>query len=109
VGKISRKIYWVVQDLLLINFALILSLILRFGRDWVPHFYQFKELFIYFSISYIVFAILFKLYNRLWRYISISDLFLIAKTVTVAVIISLLYLNFVIRIYIPWTVKALTC
>jgi len=98
----------VVQDLLFINFALILSLILRFGRDWVQHFDEFKELFIYFSISYIIFAILFKLYKRLWRYISINDLFLIAGTVTTAVISSLLYLNFVIKSYIPWSVKTLT-
>ena len=101
VGKTSRKIYWMVQDLLLINFALVLSLILRFGQDWVPHFYECKELFIYFSISYIIFAMFFKLYNRLWRYISISDLFLIAKTVTVSIIILLLFLNFVINVYIP--------
>jgi len=108
VGKFYRKIYWVVQDLLLINFAFVLSLILRFGRDWVSHFYQLTGLCVYFSISYIIFAILFKLYNRLWRYISIKDLFLITWTVTAAMIISLLYLNLVIGIYIPWTVKALT-
>lgn len=107
-GNFFRKCYWLVQDLLLLNFALILSLILRFGRDWTSHFYQLKELCIYFSISYIVFAMIFKLYKRLWRYISINDLFLIAVTVTTAMICSLLYLNFVIGIYIPWTVKALT-
>ena len=106
--KFYRKIYWVVQDLLLINFALVLSIILRFGQDWSQHFYQCKALFIYFSITYIIFAIIFKLYNRLWRYISINDLFLITGTVTVALITSLLYLNFVIKIYIPWSVKILT-
>jgi len=108
VGKLYRKIFWVVQDLLLINFALILSLILRFGQDWILHFYQLIGLCIYFSISYIIFAQLFKLYNRLWRYISIHDLLLITQTVTVSMIISLLYLNFVVGIYIPWTVKVLT-
>ena len=64
--------------------------------------------FIYFSIFYIVFAILFKLYKRVWRYLSINDLFLITGTVTIAVVSSLLYLNFVIKIYIPWSVKILT-
>ena len=97
-GKYSRKIYWAVQDLLLINFALILSLILRFGQDWVSYFYQLTGLCVYFSISYIIFAILFKLYNRLWRYISINDLFLITKTVTLGMVISILYLNLVMRI-----------
>ena len=103
-----KKFYWVVQDLLFINFALILSIILRFGKDWKQYSYQCKELFIYFPISYIIFAILFKLYNRLWIYISINDLFLITKTVTLGMIMSLLYLNLVMGIYIPWTVKALT-
>ena len=107
-GRYFRKIYWVVLDLLFINFALILSLILRFEQDWVQYLDEFKELFIYFSISYIIFAILFKLYERLWRYISINDLFLIAGTVTTAVISSLLYLNLEIKIYIPWSVKVLT-
>lgn len=106
-GKV-KKFYWVVQDLLFINFALILSIILRFGKDWKQYCYQCKELFIYFPISYIIFAILFKLYNRLWIYISINDLFLITKTVTLGMIMSLLYLNLVMGIYIPWTVKALT-
>jgi len=108
VGKLYSKIFWVVQDLLLINFALILSLILRFGQDWILHFYQLIGLCIYFSISYIIFAQLFKLYNRLWRYISIHDLLLITQTVTMSMIVSLLYLNFVVGIYIPWTVKFLT-
>ena len=107
-GKFSRKIYWVVQDLLFINIALVFSLILRFGQDWISHFCQLTGLCVYFSISYIVFALLFKLYNRLWRYISISDLFLITWTVTIAMISSLLYLNFVIKSYIPWSVKMLT-
>ena len=106
--KVSRKIYWVVQDLLFINIALVLSLILRFGQDWISHFCQLTGLCVYFSISYIVFALLFKLYNRLWRYISINDLFLITGTVTIAMISSLLYLNFVIKSYIPWSVKMLT-
>lgn len=106
-GKV-KKFYWMVQDLLFINFALILSIILRFGKDWKQYCYQCKELFIYFPISYIILAILFKLYNRLWIYISINDLFLITKTVTLGMIMSLLYLNLVMGIYIPWTVKALT-
>lgn len=107
-GKFFRQIYWVVQDLLFINFALILSLILRFGQNWLQRLDEFKELFMYLPISYIIFAILFKLYKRLWRYISINDLFLITGTVTTAVISSLLYLNLVNKIYIPRSVKALT-
>jgi len=106
--KYYRRICWMIHDLVFINSALILSLILRFGRDWTQHCYQCKELFIYFSISYIIFAILFRLYKRIWRYISINDLFLITGIVSAAMIISLLYLNLVIKIYIPLSVKALT-
>lgn len=103
-----RKILWLALDLFFINIALALSLILRFGQDWQLHLYEFMELFIYFSISFIIFATLLKLYNRLWRYISISDLFLITGTVTIAIIGSLLYLNIAIKSYIPWSVKVLT-
>ena len=46
--RFFRKFYWVVLDLVLINFSLILSLILRFGQDWAQHFYEIKELFVYF-------------------------------------------------------------
>jgi len=57
---------------------------------------------------YLIFAFIFKLYSRVWRYISINDLFLIAGTVTGALIVCILYFNIAKGMYFPWTVKALT-
>jgi len=95
-------------DLFFINFALVFSFVLRFGRDWGGNLYQYRSVFLYLSILYLVFAFTFKLYNRVWIYISINDLFLIAETITGAVVVCLLYCNIAEGIYLPWTVKALT-
>jgi len=93
VKKFFRKFYWVVLDLLFINFALIFSLILGFGKGWSTYFYVYRELFFCLSISFLLFALIFKLYKRVWRYLSISDLFLIAEVVTAGMFVSVLYLN----------------
>ncbi|MHC2994193.1 MAG: polysaccharide biosynthesis protein [Candidatus Atribacteria bacterium] len=106
--KFFRKFYWVVLDLLFINFALIFSLILRFGKGWRAYFYVYRELFFYLSISFLLFALIFKLYKRIWRYLSIGDLFLIAEVVTGGMFVSVLYLNWVKGIAFPRTVVALT-
>jgi len=91
--KFLRKFYWLVLDLLFINFALIFSLILAFGKSWSTYFYVYRELFFYLSISFLLFALIFKFYRRVWRYLSISDLFLIAEVVTGGMLVSLLYLS----------------
>jgi len=93
VQKFFRKFYWVVLDLLFINFALIFSLILGFGKGWSAYFYVYRELFFCLSISFLLFALIFKLYKRVWRYLSIGDLFLIAEVVTAGMFVSVLYLN----------------
>jgi FlaA1/EpsC-like NDP-sugar epimerase len=108
VEKFFRKFYWAVLDLLFINSALIFSLILRFGKDWRAYFYVYRELFLYLSISFLLFALIFKLYKRIWRYLSIGDLFLIAEVVTGGMFVSVLYLNWVKGIAFPRTVVALT-
>jgi len=94
-------------DLLFVNIALALSIVLRFGSDWRENLYQYRSVFLYFSILYLVFAFMFKLYDRVWRYISINDLFLIAGTVSGAIIVCILYYNIAMGIYFPWTVKIL--
>jgi len=108
VEKFFRKFYWVVLDLLLINFALIFSLILGFGKGWRAYFYVYRELFLYLSISFLLFALIFKLYKRIWRYLSIGDLFLIAEAVTGGMLVSVLYLNWMKGIVFLRTVVALT-
>jgi len=108
VEKFFRKFYWVVLDLLFINFALIFSLILGFGKGWSAYFYVYRELFFYLSISFLLFALIFKLYKRIWRYLSIGELFLIAEVVTGGMFVSVLYLNWMKGIVFLRTVVALT-
>jgi len=106
--RYSWKLFWVFVDLFFINFALAFSFVLRFGRDWGENLYQYRIVFLYFSILYLAFALIFKLYSRVWIYISINDLFLIAETITGAAVVCLLYCNIAEGIYLPWAVKVLT-
>lgn len=87
--------------------AFVFSIILRFGSNWLESLYQYRIVYIHLSLSYIIFVIIFKLYSRVWSYISISDLFLIAKTITATVVAWVLYFNLAKGIYFPWTVKTL--
>jgi len=93
VEKYFRKFYWLVLDLLSINFALFLSLILAYGKDWSTYLYVYRELFLYLSIAFLLFALIFKLNKRIWRYLSIGDLFLITEVVTAGILVSVLYLT----------------
>ena len=101
--KVPRACPWVSTN---ISFAL--SFVLRFGRDWGENLYQYRSIFLYLSILYLIFAFIFKLYNRIWRFICIADLILIAGTVTGTVIVCILYFNIAKGLYFPWTVKTLT-
>ena len=105
--KYFSKLFWIGADLFFINISLALSIVLRFGSDWRENLYQYRSVFLCFSILYLIFVFIFKLHSRVWRYISIIDLFLIAGTVTGAVVICILYFNIIKGMYFPWTVKAL--
>ena len=91
--KYFRKFYWLGLDLLSINIALMLSLILAYGKNWITYFYVYRELFLYLSIAFLLFTLIFKLNQRVWRYLSIGDLFLITEAVTAGLLVSLLYLT----------------
>jgi len=108
VDKIIRKFFWVVLDLVFINISFILSLVLRFGKEWDTYFFLCSESLIYLSISFFIFALFFRLYTRMWRYLSIGDLFLITEVVTAGVFVSYLGLNIVHSLPLPRTVIALT-
>jgi FlaA1/EpsC-like NDP-sugar epimerase len=106
--KIIRRFSWVVLDIVFINVSLILSLILRFGEGWGIYFYVYRGLIIYLSGFFLLFAVIFKLYRRIWRYLSIGDLFLIAEVVTGGMLGAVLCLNWLKGIAFPRTVVALT-
>lgn len=106
--RFFRSFSWVVLDIVLLNVSLILSLILRFGEGWGNYFYVYRESIVYLSGLFLLFAVIFRLYKRIWRYLSICDLFLIAEVVTGGIFGTVLYLNWVKGIAFPRTVVALT-
>jgi FlaA1/EpsC-like NDP-sugar epimerase len=106
--KILKRFAWVVSDIVLIDVSLILSLVLRFGKDYGSYLYLYRELFIYLPIFFYLFAMLFRLYKRIWRYLSIKDLLLITEVVTVGIFSSVLCLNLTKGFFPPRTVVALT-
>jgi len=106
--RLFRSFSWVVLDIVFINVSLILSLILRFGKGWGTYFYVYRELIVYLTGFFLLFAVVFRLYKRIWRYLSIGDLFLIAEVVTGGIFVAVLGLNWVKGAAFPRTVVALT-
>ena len=106
--NIIRRFSWIILDIVFINVSLILSLILRFGKGWEIYFYVYWESIVYLSGFFLLFAVVFRLYKRIWRYLSIGDLFLIAEVVTGGIFVTILCLNWVKGIAFPRTIVALT-
>jgi len=106
--KFFRNFSWVVSDIVFINIALAISILLRFGEEFWARFYLYQETFIYLSLSFLLFAIIFKLYKRIWRYISTGDILLIIGIITVSLFISILCLNIGKGFFLPRTLIALT-
>jgi FlaA1/EpsC-like NDP-sugar epimerase len=106
--KIFKRFFWVVLDLILIDGSLIITLIFKYGKDCVPYFYLYRELFVYLPLFFHLFAATFRLYRRIWRYLSISDLFLITEVVTAGMFTSILCLSLVEGFFPPRAVIALT-
>jgi len=106
--KILKRFIWIVLDFILIDVSLILSLVLRFGKDFGPYFYLYRELFIYLPLFLHLSAVVIRLYRRVWRYLSIGDLFLITEAVTMGVFASVLCFKLVEGFFLPRTVIALT-
>jgi len=100
--------FWTILDLFFINIALIVSILLRFGEEFWARFYLYQEAFIYLSLSFLLFAIIFKLYKRIWRYISTGDILLIIGIITVSLFISILCLNIRKGFFLPRTLIVLT-
>jgi FlaA1/EpsC-like NDP-sugar epimerase len=106
--KILKRFVWIVLDIILIDLSLIITLTFKYGKDCYPYFYLYRELFIYLPLFFYLFAALFKLYRRMWRYLSIGDLFLITEVVTAGILASVLCLNLMEGFFPPRAVIALT-
>ena len=106
--KNLKRFVWVVLDLTLIEVALIIALVLKYGKDCSPYFYLYRELFVYLPLFFHLSTAIFRLYSRIWRYLNIGDLFLITEVVTVGILASILCLNLVEGFFPPPAVIALT-
>ena len=103
-----RKLFWIVLDIFLLNISFLFAIILRFGNTWKGGLVQYQSVFWVLTLFFIFFSLLFKMHQRIWRYISINDLLVIVETLTATIVVCLLYLNLIKDTYIPVTVKALT-
>jgi len=106
--KILKRFSWVVLDIILIDISLVITLVFKYGKDCYPYFHLYRELFIFLPLFFHLFAAIFKLYKRIWRYLSIGDLFLITEVTTAGVFASILCLRLVEGLLPPRTVVALT-
>jgi FlaA1/EpsC-like NDP-sugar epimerase len=90
ISKIYKKPRLIIVDIFLLNIALIVSFFMRFDANWTS----------YFNYSYIIvitviglFILYFSnLYNKMWQYASIGELFSIVK---VSVLINLILVVFI--------------
>ncbi len=106
--KFFRRYFWVLIDIVLVNISFVLSLVLRFGKGWDSYFYLFPESLISISAFFLLSALSFRLYKRIWKYLSIGDLFLITEVITIGLFISYLSLTAIFNFSLPRTVIALT-
>ncbi|ADQ14063.1 polysaccharide biosynthesis protein [Halanaerobium hydrogeniformans] len=102
--KLYKKPRLIIIDLLLINFALIFSFMLRFDENWLQYFR-----FSYFiAITIISFVILYfsSLYNKMWQYASMSELYSIFKAALAINFVFVIYLYF-FRVAFPRSIIAI--
>jgi hypothetical protein len=60
--KNLKRFVWVVLDLTLIDVALIIALVLKYGKDCSPYFYLYRELFVYLPLFFHLSTAIFRLY-----------------------------------------------
>ena len=102
--KLYKKPRLIIIDLLLINFALIFSFILRFDELWMQYF----KVDYLIAITVISSIILFfsSLYNKMWQYASMSELSSIFKATLAINVVFVIYLYF-FRVAFPRSIIAI--
>lgn len=84
----NKAYFAAVHDLFMCAISVVISLFLRLGIDNFDQSYPYIiQTIIIFSLVSTVIFLHFKLYRRSWRYISIQDLIVIVKSVTLAILI----------------------
>jgi FlaA1/EpsC-like NDP-sugar epimerase len=96
--RLYKKPMLIIIDLLLINLALGISFYLRFDTSWLYYF----DVKYHLIISVIGFVLLYisNLYNKIWRYASIAELYSIIKISILLNVFFVLY-NFFLQLSFP--------
>lgn len=105
--RINNKYLWLFIDVVLIHFAMLLSILIRFGNEFQNYFYLYKENILVISLIYIAFSLIFRLYDCFWRYASIKEISLIGFTLLLTVIASLIAINWYRDYSFPRTISFL--
>lgn len=102
--KLYKKPRLIIIDLFLVNLAVFSSFILRFDESWLLHF-EFNYLVAITIIS--LFVLYFSsLYNKMWQYASMSELYSIFKATLAINILFVIYLYF-FRVSFPRSIIAI--
>lgn len=105
--NIGNILKWILFDIISINIAFVLSLIIIFGGSWSEQFIQFRYILPWFFFYYLVFSLTLKLYQRIWSFLCIYDLLLIASTTVITFFFSTLSFYLSHKINIPFSVLIL--
>ncbi|RAK12537.1 FlaA1/EpsC-like NDP-sugar epimerase [Halanaerobium saccharolyticum] len=102
--KLYKKPRLIIIDLALVNLAVLFSFILRFDEAWMQYF-RIEYLL---AITVISFFVLYfsALYNKMWQYASMSELYSIFKATIVINIIFVIYIYF-FRVSFPRSIIAI--
>lgn len=102
--KLYKKPRLIIIDLFLVNLAVFSSFILRFDESWLLHF-EFNYLVAITIIS--LFVLYFSsLYNKMWQYASMSELYSIFKATLAINTLFVIYLYF-FRVSFPRSIIAI--
>ncbi|NLM97567.1 MAG: hypothetical protein GX175_08170 [Halanaerobiaceae bacterium] len=101
IKKIIKKTKLILVDVFLLNLSLAVSFFMRFDTAWLSYF-DYSHFII---LSLVGFAVLYysNLYNKLWRYASVEELFSIIKA-SIAINLLLVFYIFIARTSFPRSV-----
>ncbi|MGP3778020.1 polysaccharide biosynthesis protein [Halanaerobium saccharolyticum] len=102
--KLYKKPRLIIIDLILVNLAVLSSFILRFDEGWMRYF----SIEYLFAITVISFFVLYfsSLYNKMWQYASMSELYSIFKATIAINTLFVIYIYF-FRVGFPRSIIAI--
>ncbi len=105
--RINNKYVWFIIDLICINVAFLLSLLIRFGNEFPRYFYLYRDNILIILFIYLVFSVFLHLYDCFWRYTSLKEIALIGLTLLLTTFFSLLFIYWLREYQFPRTMAFL--